>query len=268
MKQYLLCIPLLVALGGASAMAQKGSAAREAAEFIIKKFGKEAAGETVETMTQKVVQVSTRYGDDGVTAIRKVGPRAFDIVSEAGEHSAGVVKLMAKHGDEAVWVVSKPKGMAIFVKYGDDGAEAMMKHKGIATPFIESTGESGVRALNAVGPSQGRRLVNLVDDGVIVPGQQSGDLLDVVGRHGDRAAEFIWKNKGALAVGSVLTAFLVNPEPFIEGVMTLPNTALETIAPLVNWTLVIILGIVGLGAYLWFTGRIKRPQQPADSAQP
>lgn len=266
MKIYHFLVLLFVALGTSTASAQKGAAAREAAEFVLKKFGKEAAGETVETMTHKVAQVSTRYGDDGITAIRKVGPRAFDVIADAGDHSAGVVKLMAKHGDEAVWVVAKTKGMAIFVKYGDEGAEAVMKHKGIATPFIERTGESGVKALNAVGPSQGRHLVNLVEDGVIVPGQKSADLLDVVGRYGDKAADFIWRNKGALVVGSALTAFLSNPEPFIDGAMSLPNNAVEQIAPQVNWTLVIIAGIIVLGVYLWVSGRTKRRPGPSEQA--
>ena len=270
MKPYFYILPILFVLGASNAAAQKGAAAREVAEFVLKKFGKEAAGESVETMTKKVVQISTRYGDDGVTAIRKVGPRAFDVIADAGEHSVGVVKLMARHGDEAVWVVAKPKGMAIFVKYGDEGAEAVMKHKGIATPLIEQTGESGVKALNAVGPAQGRHLVNLVDDGVIVPGQQSGKLLDVVGRYGDKAADFIWKNKGALVVGAALAAFIDNPEPFIDGAMSLPTAAISDIAPHVNWTLVFIaifiVGVIALGVYLLFTGKVKRPQpNPSDS---
>lgn len=271
MKPYLFLISLLFAFGAANALAQRGAAARELAEYLIKNFADDAAGETVETLTQKVVRISTQYGDEGTTAIRKVGPRAYDVIADAGEHADGVVKLMARHGDDAVWVVSQPKKMAIFVKYGDEGAEAVMKHKGIATPFLEETGESGVKALNAVGASQGRHLVNLVEDGVIVPGQQSAGLLDVVGRYGDEAADFIWRNKGALLVGTTLTAFLTNPEPFIEGAMSLPNTAVEQIAPRVDWTLVLIVSliilVIALGAYLIFTGRIQRAQpQPSDTS--
>jgi|GEM_PF-6000567 len=103
-----------------------------------------------------------------------------------------------------------------------------------------------------------------LDDGFIVPGQQSAGLLDVVGRYGDKAADFIWVNKGALVVAATLTAFLHNPKPFIDGVMALPVAAIGDIAPHVNWTLVIItviiVGVIFLGAYLLFTGRIKRPQ--------
>lgn len=261
MKTRLLLLPILLCLvaAPAPASAQKATAAREVAEYLLAKFGKEVAGESVETLTAKVAQVSARYGDDGAVAIQKVGPRAFQVIAEAGEHSPGVVKLMARHGDEAVWVVSQPKQMAVFIRYGDEAAEAMMKHKGVAAHFIEKTGQSGARALKAVDPANGRRLVNLVDDGVIVPGRESEQLLDVVIRYGDRAAEFIWRNKGGLAVGAGLTALLANPEPFISGAMELPKTVANEVASRTNWTVVIISAMILVGAYLLFTGRIKRP---------
>lgn len=258
----LLCL-LLFSVIAAPAYAQKATAAREVAEFLLKKFSKEAVGESVETLTAKVAQVTALYGDDGAVAIQKVGPKAFQVIAEVGEHSAGVVKLMARHGDDAVWVVSKPKQMAIFIRYGDEAAEAMIKHKGIAAPFIEKTGQPGVQALNVVGEEGNvRRLVNLVEDGVIVPGDESGRLLDVVGRYGDRAAEFIWRNKGALAVGAGLTAFLADPEPFIDGAMELPKTVVRG----TNWTVVIIVGMILAGAYLFFTGRIRLPDVKSTEA--
>lgn len=268
MKPRLLLLPCLLCLvaAPAPASAQKAAAAREVAEVLLKKFGKEVAGESVETLTAKVAQVAARYGDDGAVAIQRVGPRAFQVIADAGEHSAGVVKLMARHGDEAVWVVSQPKQMAIFIKHGEEAAEAMMKHKGIAAPFIEKTGQPGVKALNSVATPNARNLANLVEDGVIVPGGESGRLLDVVGRYGDRAAEFIWRNKKGLGMGAVLTAFLADPEPFIDGAMELPKVVVSQ----TNWTLVIIVviiaGMILLGAYLFFTDRIKRPNAKSTEA--
>lgn len=260
MKPRLLLLPCLLCLVGtpAPASAQKAAATREVAEFLLKKFGKEAAGESVESLTAKVAQVSAKYGDEGVTAIRKVGPRAFGVIEDAGNHGVGVVKLMAKHGDEAVWVVSKSKGMAIFIRYGAEGAEALMKHKGIGEGFIEATGQSGVKALNAVNPANGRKLANLVEDGVIVPGGESARLLDVIEKYGDRAAEFIWRHKGALTVGTALAAFAADPEPFIDGAVSLPHALIKEAAPRVDWTLVLVLGMVMVGAWLWYTGRIRR----------
>lgn len=265
MRSHIFCFALSFLLVSAG-LAQKGAVVNETVEFLLRTFGKELVGETAEGLGKKVAQVSIRYGDDGITALRKVGPRAFEVISGAGKNGADVVKLMAKYGDEAVWVVSKPSGMAIFIKYGDGAAEAMMKHKGIAVPFIEKTGPSGAKALNAVGPENARRLVNLAEDGVIVPGADSARLLDVVARYGDEAADFIWKNKGALAVGTVLASFLANPEPFIKGVMELPNTAAKELVPRVNWTLVFIVGMFVTGTYLLISARLRRPKTRHDSA--
>ncbi len=265
MRQFLFIFFAIALLAPSLGRAQKIAVAREVAEQVLAKFGKEAAGETVETLVPKIARISARYGDDGITAIEKVGPRAFNVISEAGDHSAGVVTLMAKHGSESIWVVSKPKGMAIFVKYGDEGAEAIMKHKGIATPLIEKAGQPGVKALNAVNPANGRKLVNLVDDGLIVPGQKSEELLGVVGRYGDRAMDFVWRNKGALAVGATLTTFLANPEPYIEGALQLPGALAEGIASRTNWTVVILAAMLFIGFYLWFTGRMKRPSAEPSS---
>lgn len=57
----------------------------------------------------------------------------------------------------------------------------------------------------------------------------SPELLGVIARHGDPAMEFIWKHKATLAGGAALTAFLTNPEPFINGTARLGETAAEHI---------------------------------------
>src|SRR5712691_6626744 len=93
---------------------------RESAEYIISKFGKEVGKETVEALTEKLASISARHGEEALIALRKVGPRGLQIMTDAGEHAADAVKLMAKFGDEAAGVLSRPKGMAYVLKYGDE----------------------------------------------------------------------------------------------------------------------------------------------------
>jgi len=66
--------------------------------------------------------------------------------------------------------------------------------------------------------------------------------------------DFIWKNKGALAVGATLTAFLSNPEPFINGVQHLGSNVATgvggNIAEHTNWTIVFVSALLLLGIYL------------------
>lgn len=230
-------------------------AIRETTEMVMRKFGKEVAEEGAEAVSKRVAEVGAKFGEEGLEAIGKVGPRAFGkITVEAGEHAPEVVKLTAKYGEGAVWIVSKPRGLAIFVKHGEEAAKAVMKHPGIAEEAVERLGVPAARALNAVGGAEARRLGMMIEDGAIKAGEQSAGLLGVVAKYGDKAMEFIWKNKGPLAVGATLAAFLHDPEPFIQGAKDLVVgvvTPIGTeIAKRTNWTPVMIVGIVAVVSLL------------------
>lgn len=221
-------------------------AARETAEYILLRFGIEIGQETVETLSQKIAQYSAKYGDEAIAAIRSTGPRAFKLIDDAGENAPEVVRLLNKHGNAAVWVAANPRRLAIFVKYGDDAAEAMIKHPGITDPVIERFGEPAARAFNGVSGRNARRIAIMADDGSLAAIQRPDEVLAIVGRSGDRAADWVWRNKGALAVGSVAAAFIANPEPFLDGAVELAEVGGEVIvrpvaeraAEAVNWNLV------------------------------
>jgi hypothetical protein len=253
----------------------KAALAREMAEYVIKKFGKKVADEGVETLTRKIETVIVKYGDDGVAAVKKVGPRSFRLIEEAGENGVESVKLMSKYGDEAIWVVGKKGRLAIFVKYGDDAAEAMIKHGEIAEPLIGKFGDSAALALKSVSSQNARRISMLDDAGELAAIGRTPELLAVVGKYGDAAMDFVWKNKGALTVAAALTAFLSDPEPFINGTRDLAQTVgtslvqpiAQEIGKRTNWTFVILTligiacGIVGLRFWA------KLPKRPADNSK-
>ena len=239
----------------------------ETMEFLVKRYGDDVLREGTETVTEQVTKVAAKYGDEGLDAVRKVGPRGIKVIQEAGENGLGAVKLINRYGDDAVWVISKPKGMAIFVKYGDDGAKALIKHKGIAEEVIEAHGKSAVGALNAVGTREARQIAMLQKDGVIKAGEQGDELLDVVVRYGDKAMAFIWRNKGALAVTAGIGTFLANPEAYIDGGKELivegvsrPATEMgKEVARNTNWTVLGIAGIGVLGALAAWRTWLRKP---------
>lgn len=246
MNRVVACIILFSILFVASVQAGvPDKALRETAEFVMKKFGKEVAGETVETMTKKTSGLVLKYGDEAVDAVKAGGPRIFRYIEEAGSNGELVVKLMAKRGDDAVWVVQKKNRLALFARYGDDAAEAMIKHKEIVEPVIESFGKPAAAALNNVSAQNARRLAIMSGDGELARIGRSDELLGVIGKYGDAAMNFIWKNKGALATATVLAAFLADPEPFINGGKDLAGVLAEKVGePIIrntNWTLVIIV---------------------------
>jgi hypothetical protein len=51
----------------------------------------------------------------------------------------------------------------------------------------------------------------LMADGELTKVGRAQELLGVVAKYGDPAMDFIWRNKGILAGGATLTAFLANP---------------------------------------------------------
>jgi hypothetical protein len=273
-RAILLAALVGLALPSVSGGQGKAALAREAAEYIMRKFGKEAAEVGVETLTRKIETLAIKHGDDVFLAVRKVGPRTLRLVEEAGEHGLESVKLMARYGDDAVWVVSKKNRLAIFVKYGDNAAESMMKHGEIAEPLLVSFGKPAAGAMKAVNSQNARRLAMMADDGQLAKIGQTPELLEVVAKYGDRAADFVWRNKGALTVAAALTAFLANPEPFLDGATDITKVVSENaVKPLANvpgqvaseaakntnWTVVLAIGIGVLGllaaARLWLRHR-------------
>lgn len=248
----------------APALAQKSAMVREAAKYVIKKFGSEAAEETVETVTSKLTQLCVSHGDDAIIAVKKVGPRAFKLVEEAGEHGPSAIKLMVRHGDDAAWIISRPKRLAIFVQHGDDAAEAMIKHKDIVLPLLERYNTPAAQAFKAIDGQGARRLAMMQDAGELTKIGRTDELLTTVARHGDRAADFIWRNKGALAVATALTAFLADPKPFLDGSRDLAQVVgdvakepLREAARNTDWTMVIfallaaLLAMVGVKWRRW-----------------
>ena len=254
---------LLLATSGQAAMAGVGAKAiGEAAEYVMKTFSREAAEQGAAD-----ADVADDADDDGIVAVRKLGPRGMQLIEKAGKNGLDAVKLINRYGDDAVWVISKPKGMAIFVNYGDDGAKALIRHKGIAEEVIEAHGTTGVRALNAVGTREARQIAMLQKDGVIKVGEQGDELLDVIARYGDKAMAFVWRNKGALAVTAGLGTFIANPEAYIDGGKELivegvsrPATEIgKEVARHTNWTVLGIAGIGALGALAAWRTWVRKP---------
>lgn len=226
-----------------------GPVLRETAEFILKKFGKGIAGQTVEEVAEATAKVATKYGDEAVPLLRNAGHSGFTAIKEAGEQAPDVIKLYAKKGDEAIWVISEPKKLSIFLKHGDNAADALIKHPGIADTLIGKFGDDSVIALNKISKQSAQRLGMVADEGLLNATAQSPALLKVIGQYGDSAMDFIWKNKGALAVTALLVKFLDDPQVYISGAKELVvEPLLKPIVQNTNWTLIVggIIAALGL----------------------
>ncbi len=256
------CVVVAMAISAAPANAGVASKAmQEALEFASKKFGKEVAAEGAARLSVRMVRLAEKHGDAIVAAVlKKVGPRAGRVVSDAGEHGGLALRLLAKHGDDALPLVARTTALNTVARYGDNAASALLKHGAVGEKVVEEFATKGVDALLKVTPRNGRRLAMLAADGQLKP-----ELLTVITQYGDRACDFIWKNKGALTVGATLATFVANPSEFLDGTQKLTATVAEAaIKPLaevpgavareaakrINWNVFVVIGMVVLGVAL------------------
>lgn len=141
------------------------------------------------------------------------------------------MKFVAAHGDEAAAVTSK-QSMKL-LSLGDDAGRALLRHKEVVVPMLETYGSTAARALATVTPKNGRRLVMLAK--TFDRMQQTKKVVEVVAKHGDRVVDWMWAHKGGLATTAALAAFLADPEGFMSGARKLTDTvAKQVVVPVVN----------------------------------
>jgi hypothetical protein len=248
-------LPLLSPLEARAGV--KSQAAREAAEYVLRKFGKETASETAEKLAVRIESLAVKYGDDALGAVRKAGPRALRAIESSGDLGSAAARLLSRQGDKALWIVENPQRLKLLVHYGDDAAEAMLKHKGLAEPLISSFRKPAARALSTLDGRNARRLAMMADSGDLARLGRTDALLETISRCGNRGMDFVWRNKKALAVGAALTAFLADPEPFIDGTAQLADRFARPVAEKVggeiarrvNWTWLGVAALIAAAAY-------------------
>jgi hypothetical protein len=240
----------------------RSEAAREIAEQVLKKFGKEAAEESAEKFAIKVETLATRHGDEALDAVKRVGPKAVRVIEEAGANGTQAAKLLARFGDDGAWLARQRGALPLYAKYGDEAAEAMIKHPGIAEPVVAAYGKEGAEALVKLNKENAVWLSRMVNEGDLAKIGRQRELLGVVNKYGDSAMQFIWKHKAPLAVTAGLTAFLANPQPFIDGTQRLATGVLENVAKPIaetpgkvlsnaDWTPVLLAIVAVVGVYLF-----------------
>jgi hypothetical protein len=266
MRSKLVTAGAVVAMLVVTTPAQAGAMAkvlREALEYVGKKFGRDVAKEGAEQVTTRLTRLAARHGDAIVAkAFRKVGPRVGRLVEEAGERGELALRLLARHGDAAIPLIGRSTALRTVARVGDDAAVALIKHGTVGEQLVGEFAKEGAQALVKVAPRNGRRLAMLAAQGQLKP-----ELLQVITRFGDPACDFIWRNKGALVVGTALTAFVANPEPFIDGTQKLAGTVADAavkpfavgVANNTNWTLlgVMVTAILAVLCCPWIATVLK-----------
>lgn len=269
-----LCISIFNAIPAQAGI--KSEALESAVRYVMKQFDKEVVKELGEggaaVLARKTEELATRYGErEALDAVQKVGPRVFRLVDGAGtEGGREALRVLARKGEEGVWVVTRRESLDLAKRYGDDAADAMIKHKEIAEPLIAVHGKSAASALTALEGKSARQLAMMEEAGELARLGQTDKVLETVGKYGDGAMNFIWRNKGALATAAALTAFLADPQPFIDGtrqlaevtgdalVKPLAQTVGAGVAHRANWTAVLVVSALVLGVVVGWRMLLRR----------
>lgn len=223
-------VATLMLFGGTALAQGKAALAKEAAEQLIRRFSKEVADEGVEKLTARVQSVMASAGDDVLKVIEKGGPRALRILEGSGADAAVSARLLSKYGDQAIGALESPVRLGMVREFGEEAGEVLIKHGVVAEKLIASAGSPAVGAMKQLTDQSVRRMAMLADEPSTAALAKSSDLLSVVGRYGDRAMDFVWRNKLTLAGGTALAAFVANPEPFLDGTRQLVENTVESVA--------------------------------------
>jgi hypothetical protein len=227
-----------------SLLLAQSAAARRVAREVVESFGREA----VEAAEPRVLRLVEAYGEEAAVVLRRVGPSGIQVLERFG---ASGLRILARFGDDGVRLlaVEGEAAVAAMARYGEEAVELMIRHPGVGREVLASFGSQVLRT-----PLRTESLITL--GRLSEPIRNSGrstEILNVVETYGDRACDFLWRNKGTIFVGSVLAAFLHDPKPYIDGLKELAvepaSQAVHEAASRTNWTLVVIS--VLLVASLW-----------------
>lgn len=291
---FLLCIFFVCAFcynsGSNLSYAFERQILKESAEYIARKFGYRFGEKTITVIEKTLARQVSKYGDDVVIFAKASGYRGMQLLDDVGDDAAAnILRIHKTYGAKGLWIIENSQKRALFLKYGDDAATALIKHPGLADDVVQVYGSQGASALNNLGTQEARRFTKLlVDNPTFASSPHNSQVISVVRQYGDAAMNFIWDHKSALAGTTLMVAFLNDPEPYIQGVKVLvvepiTDIAGETAKGVVkdvswNWIalplaalLFLALGGVTLLFRIrrqWISGRVQRTHDTTHAPSP
>ena len=212
--QIALMVILLVALSSTASFAIIGNATgktiREATEYIAKRFGIELRREG----KKQVARFIAEHGDDGIRALKNVGPQVIELTARHGDD---VARMCAAHSEDAALYLARniDEALPVWRKFGKEGTDMMIKHPGLARPLLEEFGKNGLPVAKRLSSDNLERFLLLTSKAAGKKGKQA--LLGKVLNTGDDVIEFLWKHKWKMAAGATLYTLLKDYE---EGFVT------------------------------------------------
>jgi hypothetical protein len=132
----------------------------------------------------------------------------------------------------------------------------------VAASVVGKFGDDGARALASLSPTGAQRLASMADD--LAASGRGTDWMKLIAQRGDEVMEWLWKRKGSIAVGTVATAVVLQPEEFLQASERVAVSTIGQIgAPIakqaaeaIPWTTIWTIALLGLIPWWIWRGRI------------
>jgi hypothetical protein len=167
---------------------------------------------------------------------KRSGKLAREGVEEGAERAAS--RRALREGLEVATGKAGRLSGALVARYGDD----------VARPVISNFGDDGARALGSLTPVGAKRLATMADE--LAAGGRGGDWMRLIAQRGDEVTDWLWRRRGAVAVGTVATAVLLEPEEFIKATERVAAPFAERAAAAVPWAALWTVALLCGGIWL------------------
>ena len=95
--RLLLAAMLAVTLAQAARADLFTKAGGELMEQLVKKFGREVAEEGAERLAGRIASAAARHGDDVLSAVRRIGPKALSLADDAGKNAPRAMRFLTEY---------------------------------------------------------------------------------------------------------------------------------------------------------------------------
>lgn len=157
--------------------------------------------------------------------VRKAGQLILNkVFKEAGEEALETAskKLLREAGESALQRTAKSTGRSVL----NAGLRKTTMTAG--RKVLREGGEQAVTAVSRLTARNARRLAMMEKE--LVASGKAPEVMSLLARHGkaDQLVDFMWRNKGTLATGAVVTALIANPDSVLGATGDLAGKVIET----------------------------------------
>lgn len=188
---------------------------------------------TLTILTAVAIAVSGSSADAGLGQFLKQGfkyltKQGIDAADEAAE--AGAKSVFRESGEAGAEAASR-----LAVKQTDDVVEGLGRVSGAVTlrsadeateMIVRSLGKNGLTSLDRLSPSGMSKMADVAAELSASPYRDA--WLTTLRAYGDEAADFLWHNKGSLAIAATGTAVALAPEAFLRSTGRVVETAVSS----------------------------------------